>query len=104
MRHRLITSILQSKRVHKVDATNFRPRRFALTHAVHIEGINAAGLGISQTDPFPSLGPVLHLTIAEGPILAARVDEIDPHVLLAHASLRMDLVGDLMEEFLLHLS
>src|SRR5258708_37710972 len=52
---------------------------------------------------FLSLGPVLHLTIAEGPILAARIDKIDPYVFFSHASLRMDLVSDLMEEFLLHL-
>src|ERR1700731_2792174 len=51
----------------------------------------------------PSLRPVLHLTIAERPILAARIDEIDPHVFFSHPSLRMDLVSDLTEEFLLHL-
>src|SRR6266851_2845442 len=68
-------------------------------HAVDVEGMNAAGRGIDQTDPFTpamlkgrvfhrvpfpsytfrrwrpaepsaSLGPVLHLTIAERPILA----------------------------------
>jgi hypothetical protein len=49
-----------------------------------------------------ALRPVLHFAITEGPILTARIDEIDPHVFLSHASLRMDLLGDVMEELLLH--
>ena len=68
-----------------------------------VEGMNAARRGIDQTEPFLSLGPVLHLTIAERPILAASIHEIDPHVFFSHPSLRMDLISDLMEEFLLHL-
>src|SRR5580692_7381400 len=50
-----------------------------------------------------SLRPILHLAIAEGPVLTARIDEIDPHVFLSHPSLVMDLVGDLIKEFLLDL-
>jgi hypothetical protein len=45
----------------------------------------------------------LHLTVAEGPILAVRINEIDPYIFFSHPTLRVDVVGDLMEEFLLHL-
>jgi hypothetical protein len=51
----------------------------------------------------PSLRRVLHLAIAERPILAACVDQIDPDVFPSHTSLRMNLVSDLMEESLFHL-
>src|ERR1700737_4527613 len=46
---------------------------------------------------------VLHLAIPEGPVLWRDIDEIDEDVLLAHAGLGVEIVGDLAIKCLLHL-
>src|ERR1700722_6216699 len=46
---------------------------------------------------------VLHLAVAERPILAGIIDQGDPDVLFAHALLFVKLVGDAPVEFFLHL-
>src|SRR6202035_831400 len=50
----------------------------------------------------PSLRGVLHLAIAERPVLAAAIDQADPDVLLAHALLGVNFVGDVLIELLLY--
>src|SRR3977135_4460124 len=51
----------------------------------------------------PSLRGVLHLAIAERPVLAAGIDQADPDVLLAHALLGVNFVGNVLIELLLYL-
>src|SRR3977135_1377317 len=51
----------------------------------------------------PSLRGVLHLAITERPILPAGIDQADPDVLLAYALPRLNFVGNVPIEFLLHL-
>jgi hypothetical protein len=49
-----------------------------------------------------SLRRILHLTVAERPVFAICVDQVDPDILLSHMSLLVDLISDPAEEFLLH--
>src|SRR3981189_2199176 len=51
----------------------------------------------------PSLRVVLHHAITERPVLAVGIDQADPDVLLAHALLGVNFVGDVLIELLLYL-
>src|SRR3981081_654272 len=51
----------------------------------------------------PSLRGVLHLAIAERPVLAAGINKADPDVLLAYALPRVNFVGNVLIELLLYL-
>jgi AcrR family transcriptional regulator len=111
--------------VRKSSSQDRRPARERLLAAAdelfYEEGVNLVGIdrvieraGVAKASLYDCFGskeklipsllrPVLHYAIAEGPILTARVDQIDPHIFLSHPSLCVDLLGDLMEEFFLHL-
>src|ERR1700677_2571186 len=63
--------------------------------AVHDAAVTRDGLS--------SLWCVLHLAVAEGPILSVGINQADPDILLAHLCLRVNFVGNLLKELLLHL-